>query len=91
VNGRTFEYSLPGGGFISFSQLVEALGILDTAAEAVVHGGDTIHEAHLLALADTGWLLLLRLGQLLVAVARRASPVTTSLRTSTSPPLTPTS
>ena len=29
VNGKTFEFSIPGGGFISLEHLVEALGIAD--------------------------------------------------------------
>ena len=28
VNGRTFDFSLPGGGFVSFCSLVETLGIV---------------------------------------------------------------
>ena len=30
VDGQTYEYSLPGGGFVSFEKLVEALGIVDS-------------------------------------------------------------
>ena len=29
VNGKMYEFSLPGGGFISFTDLVEVLGIID--------------------------------------------------------------
>ena len=29
VNGQMYEFSLPGGGFVSFTDLVQALGILD--------------------------------------------------------------
>ncbi|MBR1899522.1 MAG: hypothetical protein IJ820_00455, partial [Lachnospiraceae bacterium] len=34
VNGKTYQFSLPGGGFVSFTDLVEALGIIgDTNAD----------------------------------------------------------
>ena len=29
VNGKMYEFSLPGGGFVSFAKLVEILGIID--------------------------------------------------------------
>ena len=29
VNGKTYEFSLPGGGFVSLADLVEVLGIID--------------------------------------------------------------
>lgn len=35
VDGETFEYSLPGGGFISFTDLVEALGISEDSTDFV--------------------------------------------------------
>ena len=31
VNGKTYEFCLPGGGFVSFSKLVEVLGITEAA------------------------------------------------------------
>ena len=34
VNGKTYQFSLPGGGFVSFTDLVEVLGIIgDTNSE----------------------------------------------------------
>ena len=33
VNGKTFEFSIPGGGFVSFRQLAEALGLADQTAQ----------------------------------------------------------
>ena len=31
VDGKTYDYSMPGGGFAGFTKLAEALGILDEA------------------------------------------------------------
>ena len=39
VNGKTFEFSIPGGGFISLEHLVEALGI----ADAGENSADAVH------------------------------------------------
>ncbi|MBE6000014.1 MAG: hypothetical protein E7239_01200 [Sarcina sp.] len=43
VNGRTYEFSIPGGGFISLEHLVEALGLTDSAAngEQAEEAGDS--------------------------------------------------
>ena len=41
VDGMTYDFSLPGGGFISFSKLVEVLGILDSTDKGEI---DTARE-----------------------------------------------
>ena len=47
VNGKTYQFSLPGGGFVSFTDLVEVLGITadtnsaDNTAENTVDEKDT--------------------------------------------------
>ena len=37
VDGRMYEFSLPGGGFISFSELIEVLGVAKTGENDDVH------------------------------------------------------
>ena len=29
VNGKMYDFSLPGGGFVSFTNLIEVLGIIE--------------------------------------------------------------
>ena len=44
VNGKTYEFSLPGGGFVSLAHLVEALGISKSSAETEEEKKETAAE-----------------------------------------------
>ncbi len=46
VNGKVYQFSLPGGGFVSFTDLVEVLGIIDdtNAGENEDENGSVITE-----------------------------------------------
>ena len=47
VNGKTYEFSIPGGGFITLQQLVEVLGISNgDAYNAEADGSDSAAEKH---------------------------------------------
>ena len=41
VDGETYEFSLPGGGFVSFSDLIEVLGITNVEEDAAVVEDET--------------------------------------------------
>lgn len=44
VDGQTYEAGIPGGGFVSFSRLAEALGILDPESEEEQEGTSDAEE-----------------------------------------------
>ena len=46
VNGKTYEFSIPGGGFASLEHLVEALGIATTEENTAISSADTANAAY---------------------------------------------
>jgi hypothetical protein len=52
VNGRTYEFSIPGGGFVSLSRLAEQLGLAGDPDESGEADGETVSEAARAFVAD---------------------------------------
>ena len=52
VNGKMYQFSLPGGGFVSFTDLVEVLGIIDDTNTSLLPGDVEVSEATRRFMAD---------------------------------------
>ena len=52
INGKMYEFSIPGGGFVSFTDLVEVLGITHDTNTALTLGDVEVSEAAKIFVAD---------------------------------------